>query len=203
MPECLSPQYVRAIVPEHNTSDNWLAQFLALRDISHFVVGASLDYTVNQEMREVGLQASSANCRDAILHVLDDLHMPPRFPKRELVSTFTATFRSILPDTLDITSSDSAELAIDEIELDALDLFITNLRARQIIHRVSDTDMMRSVSQLVRQVLDYDNPDEQFGAPHPGLYAVNCSHCHLFGASQLRALNLQVPVSAPNTILSS
>lgn len=158
------------------------------------MIGASIEYAVHQETREVGLKTASADSRNAILHALDNLRMPSRLSKRDLVSTFNATFRIILADTLDLSPSDSPELAVDECELDALDSLGARLGERQIIHRVSDAGMMRSVSQVIKEVLDHDGPSDQFGSPRPGLYVFNCPYCHLSGASQLRAANIQLPV---------
>lgn len=161
------------------------------------MVGACVEYAAHQETCDVALQVSSAGSRDAILHALDNMRMPSRLSKRDLVATFSNTFRIILSDTLDLSSSDYPDPAIDECELDALDSLACKLRDRQIIHRVSDGEMMRSVSQIIREALDQDGANDQFGTPRPSLYVFNCSQSHFSGASQLRASKLHRQVRCP------
>jgi hypothetical protein len=164
--------------------------------VSQFVVGASLQYAVNREARDIRLQSSSASSRNALLNALDNLRIPPHLSKMDLVATFNATFRIILADTPDISRRDSSELRIDEYELDALDALCARLNERQIIHRASDVEMMHSISQVAGNILLLDDPSGQFrtARPRPGLYAVNCPECHFTGASQLRSPDIKVPV---------
>lgn len=188
------PPYISEIVPPDDFAASWLSQFLALRDVSHFVVGASLQYAVNRETRDVRLQSSSARSRNAVLNALDNLRMPSHLSKVDLVATFSATFRIVLPDTLDLSRRDSAESHTDEIELDALEALCARLNERQVIHRVSDLEMMHNVSQVIRNILLQDDPNGQFRASHPGLFVVNCPESHFVGGSQLRSSGYNFPV---------
>ena len=193
------PPYVSELVPHDGSGVSWLAQFLALRDISQFVVGASVQYAVNQETRNVRLQASSARSRNAILNALDNLCMPSHLSKMDLVALFSATFRIILPDTLDLSRRGSSEPPTVECELDALDALSARLAERQTIHRASDAEMVHGISQVVRNILIQDDPSGQFRASHPALYAVNCPECHFAGGSQLNASDIKLPV-CPDTL---
>jgi hypothetical protein len=195
LPACLLPPYVSELVPQYDSPGSWLPAFLAMRDISHYVVGASIQYVVNQENRNVRLQSSSARSRNAILLALDNLRMPSHLSKMDLVASFSATFRIVLPDTLDLSQSDSPELAIEELELDALDSFCARLSERQIIHRVSDRAMTHSVQQIMKDISLLDSPTGQRGGGRPGLYVMNCPECHFVGGTELRASNIALPVS--------
>ncbi|KAK0714276.1 hypothetical protein B0T21DRAFT_67442 [Apiosordaria backusii] len=190
LPPCLVPASIAAIVPVDGFG-NWLVQYLALRDVSQFVVAASIQYAANKETREMRLQSCSARSRNAVLTALDTLRVPPQFSRVEMVATLSAMFRIVLPDTLELSRHDTAGPRVEEFELDALDALFTRLAARQIIHRVSDREMVHNVSQVVRKIILQDNPSGQF-VPNkrPGIYAVNCSDCHLVGASQLDLTNI-------------
>jgi hypothetical protein len=175
-------------------SASWLSQFLALRDISQFWVGASLQYMSNREQHDAGLQSACAESRNAILNALNNMSMPSNFTQTDVVSVFGETFRLILPDTPHLAGWDAVEHIIDDYQaLDALDSFATKLSERQIIHRVSDREVMRSVSQVISNILQED-PGSQYRGPRPGLYVTNCPECHLAGENQLRFSGLQLPV---------
>jgi len=179
---------------------DWLSQFLALRDVSFFVVGASVQYTVNRETRDVRLQSSSARTRNAVLHALENLKMPPHLSKMDLVSTFSETFRIILPDTPTLVRRKSTDSQGDENEMDALDLLCARLVERQVVHRVSDREMMHGISEITRNIALLDDPSGQLRAVRPRLYMLNCGGCHFAGDSQLRYLeNLKLPVRS-NTL---
>lgn len=196
MAECLSSHYVSTIVPKNGQPSDWLWQFLALRDVSHFVVGASLQYVVNREERDVRLQTSSARTRNAVLHSLNNIQIPAHITKAGLVASFSHTFRIVLPDTPDLEHGDSSGPPIDENESDALLALCAKLNDRQVLHRVSDREVVRNVSEITRNIalLD-DSPTGQFRSAGPRLFAVNCGKVHLAGESQLRFLeNLRLPV---------
>jgi hypothetical protein len=180
----LSSQYVSTVVPSDGFSGDWLPQFLALRDISHFVLGASVQYTVNRETRDVRLQTSSARTRNAVLNALENIRMPPHLSKVDLVTTFSDIFRIILPDTLRSGRLNSSEDG--EYEIDAIDGLCARLLDRQVVNRVSDREMMYSISEITRNIALLNDPSGQFRAARPKIYAFNCQRCHLVGDSQLR-----------------
>lgn len=192
----MSSQYVSTIVQQDGFGGDWLSQFLALRDVSQFVVGASVQYTVNRETRDVRLQSSSARTRNAVLHALDNMRIPGQLSKADLVSTFSETFRIILPDTPSLTRRNSTGSQGHETEMDAIDSLCAKLNDRQIIHRVSDREMMHNMSEITRNIALLDESGGQFRTGHPRLFAINCSKCHFAGESQLRKLeNFKLPVS--------
>ncbi|TAQ83254.1 hypothetical protein B7494_g8423, partial [Chlorociboria aeruginascens] len=184
--DCLSSPYVSTIAPEVFAGD-WLSQFLALRDVSQFVVGASVQYVVNQETRDVRLQTCSARTRNAVFHALDNLRIPSHLQKEGLVTTFSEMFRIILPDTPNLSQRASGS-HVDENEIDAMDALCAKLNDRQVINRVSDREMMHSISAITRNIALLDDPSGQFRTTHPRLYAMNCQNCHLAGESQLKNL---------------
>jgi hypothetical protein len=183
-------------VPQEGFPGVWLSQVTALRDVSHFVVGASVQYMVNQETRDVRLQSSSARTRNAVLQALDKIQMPSHLSKMDLIATFSDTFRIILPDTLNLSRRGSSESPSDENEMDAIDSLCTWLSNRQVVHRVSDREVMHGMSEVTRSIALLDDPSGQFRTARPRLYALNCSRCHLAGESQLKSLaKLNFPVS--------
>ncbi|KAK3689907.1 hypothetical protein B0T22DRAFT_181726 [Podospora appendiculata] len=190
---CLSPQYILELAPRENFAVSWLSQFLALRDVSHFVVGASVQYAANRETRDVRLQSSSARSRNAILNALDNVRLPSHLSKMDMVAAFSASFRVILPDTLELSRQSLAESRIDECELDALDALCARLKERQVIHRMSDKESMHNISQVVRSISLQDDPSGKAAAARPGLYVMNCSSCHFVGDSQLRLSDVRLP----------
>ncbi|KAL2024840.1 hypothetical protein VTK56DRAFT_5661 [Thermocarpiscus australiensis] len=204
LPSCLQPASISELAP-HGGFANWLAQFLALRDVSHFVIAASVQYAANGETRDVRLQSSSARARNAVLTALDNLRIPPHLSRVDMVAAFSNTFRIILPDTLDLSRRDMSGPQVDEGELDALDALCARLKDRQVIHRVSDREMVHNISQVVRNILLLDDPGGSFIPSQPGLYAVNCPQCHLTGASQLRSSGIKLlsdpAASAPEIAL--
>ncbi|KAK0610420.1 hypothetical protein B0T17DRAFT_112318 [Bombardia bombarda] len=191
--DCLSSPYISELVPQDDFAVNWLSRFLTLRDVSHFILGASIQYAANRESRNVRLQSSSARSRNAILHALENIRMPPnpRISRLDMVTTFSATFCTILPDTLDLSRRGLSESRIDEYELDALDTLCARLKERQIIHRMSDREMCNSVAQAVRNIHLQDDPGGQFGTARPSLYTMNCPQGHVAGGSQLRSSDIK------------
>ncbi|KAH8591066.1 hypothetical protein B0O99DRAFT_520251 [Bisporella sp. PMI_857] len=188
LPECLQSQYVSTIVPQDGFSggSDWLSQLLALRDVTIFVVNASVQYKVNRETRDVRLQSSSARTRNAVIHALENLKLPAHLSKMELVSFFSEMFRVILPDTPSLVRRSSSASQGDESEMDALDALCARLAERKVVHRVSDREMMHGISEITRNIALLDDPSGQYRTPRPKVYMMNCGACHFAGDSQLR-----------------
>ncbi|KAA8571448.1 hypothetical protein EYC84_001448 [Monilinia fructicola] len=96
--DCFSAKYISTLIPPYDPSEGgvggggggekgggWLAQFLALRDITQFVVAASIQYTINGETRDAYLPAASERTRNAVLRVIENMRIPPRFSKDDLM----------------------------------------------------------------------------------------------------------------------
>jgi hypothetical protein len=142
------------------------------------------------------LQSAAARTRNAVLHALENLQMPSHLPKMDLVSAFSEIFRIILPDTPTLIRRNSSDSLRDENEMDAVDVLCVRLLDRQIVHRVSDNEMMHGVSEITRKIAQLDDPSGQYRATRPRLYVLNCGSCHLAGDSQLRySENIKFPVS--------
>ncbi|PMD31707.1 hypothetical protein L207DRAFT_640540 [Hyaloscypha variabilis F] len=200
LPDCLSSQYVASLVPPDGTPSDWLVQFLALRDISQFVVGASVQYVMKRETRDMRLQSSSARTRNAVLHTLENLRMPGHLSKFDLVATFSEAFRIILPNTLDLGRRSSADS--DELEIDAIDLLCSKLSDRQLLSRVSDHELNRSISEVTRNIALLDDPSGQFRSSRPRLWVLNCQKGHVVGETQLKAAeNMNFPTDRGGTEL--
>lgn len=183
------------IVAQNGYPEDWLAQFLALRDVSHFVIGASIQYTVNRETRNFHLQSSSARSRNAVFNAVESLRLPSHISKMEAMSTFSDIFRIVLPDTLQLSRRDSADSRTDESEMDALDALYAKLTDRQVVHRVSDLELVHGVSEIVRSIGLLDDPTSQSRSAQPRIFALNCNSCHVAGDSQLKSLeNVTIPV---------
>jgi hypothetical protein len=182
-------------VPRDSLGGDWLSQFLALRDISVFVVGASVQYTVNRETRDMRLQSSSARTRNAVLQALDNMRIPGQLSKADLVSTFSETFRVILPDTPSLQRGHITGIQGDETEMDAIDSLCVRLNDRQVVHRLSDREVMHNMSEVTRNIALLDDPSGQFRTGRPKFYVINCSKAHFVGESQLKGFeNLKLPV---------
>lgn len=192
LPDCLSPHSVSGLIPEDGSYRDWLTQFLALRDVSQFIIGAFVQYAANRESRDFGLQAASARSRDAVLHALSRMQVPPHIPREQLVATFKPIFEVVLRDSSDLVQCDSADQWDDEI--DAIDALCLRLTDRQIIHRVSDHEVMRSISEVTRSFAALGDPNGQFRSASPSLYVVNCRLCHFAGYSSPQGLaNFKLP----------
>ncbi|KAG4027877.1 hypothetical protein MFRU_026g00580 [Monilinia fructicola] len=210
--DCFSAKYISTLIPPYDPSEGgvggggggekgggWLAQFLALRDITQFVVAASIQYTINGETRDAYLPAASERTRNAVLRVIENMRIPPRFSKDDLVGTFTDQYRIILPDTPDLRRQ-SMQIQVDDRELDAIDALCLRLSDRQMISRVSDREMMHTISEITKRILALDDPSRHAKPSRPRIYTLNCSKCHLAGASQMRYLeNLKFPLDNPET----
>jgi hypothetical protein len=183
--DVLLPQYVSTIVPADASTNDWLSQFLALRDVSQFVVGASIQYNINQEKREVKLQQFATMTRNEVLHALDRIRMPQHLSKADMVANFSDIFRVILPDTPNLVRRNS-EASEDEFGLDAIDALCAKLNDRQVVNRASDREVMHNISKVTRNITLLDDPAGHFNSAHPKIYALNCKKCHVVGDSQLR-----------------
>jgi hypothetical protein len=133
-----------------------LSQLLALRDVSLYVISASIQYAANRETQDMRLQSNSAKSRNAVLTGLDHLRLPPHMPRVDVIATFSSYFRIILPDTLNLQRQNTVGSRVDDCELDALDALCTRLMERQVIHRVSDRDMTHGINQIIRNILVHD-----------------------------------------------
>lgn len=184
-------------MPRDGHAGGWLSQFLALRDVSQFVLGASVQCAVNRGVRDMSLQNSSIATRNAVLKALDNLRIPQHLTKVELVASFSETFRIILPDTPIPEQKNSLKVQVEETETNAIGALCERLNARQIIHRVSDQEMMHNISEITANIALLDDPSGQYKSSQPRLYAMNCQRCHLVGYSQIRYLgNLHFQVCA-------
>jgi hypothetical protein len=134
----------------------------------------------------VRLQSSSARTRNAVLHALENIRLPPYLSKLDLSTSFKETFRVILPDTSNGERRPSSGSHVDETEQEAIDILCARLSDRQVVHRVSDREVMHSISKITRNIELLDDPSGQFRASRPKLYVVNCGKCHLAGDSQLK-----------------
>lgn len=141
---------------------------------------------MNQETRDVKLQSSSARTRNAVLRTLENIRLPSHLSQLDMISTFSDTFRVVLPDTLNLGRS-SLDGQRDESDIDAIDALCARLNDRQAVHRVSDREMMHNVSQITRNIELLDDPSGRFKAPRPRLFALNCKSCHIVGESELKS----------------
>lgn len=186
LPECLHAEYVRNIVPQDGSPGDWLSQFFALRDVTQFIIGASVQYTDQREARDMHLQEISAETRDAVLRAIEMIKIHPYFNKADLVSTFAHAFRIILPEARNHGKRKSSVCYIEDNEMDALDALHTKLADRQIVNRASDHAMISGISKVTRDIELLDDPSGQGRVEPPKLYAVNCKKCHIVGDGQLR-----------------
>ncbi|RLL97662.1 hypothetical protein CFD26_104815 [Aspergillus turcosus] len=182
LPDCLSPSSVAAIVPQHGSSQSWLSQLLGLYDVSQFVVGANIQFAVNtRKSCDAGLERASKSSRDAVLHALNRIRLPPYVSVGHLLPMISEDFRIILPDTPSL-----AQHRHNGNMVDALDALRERLSHRLMVHRVSDGAVMHSVSQITKYIELLDDPSDQLRTASPALYVVNCQECHFLGSSQVR-----------------
>ncbi|EER23138.1 hypothetical protein CPC735_045080 [Coccidioides posadasii C735 delta SOWgp] len=194
LPECLSPGYVSTLVENEEASEQWLAQFLALRDVSHFVVGAFIQYIVDEETSDADLQASCANSRNAVLVSLDSFRIPQSLSKLEMIETFSEIFRLILPDTPNVSIEDASKLMFDEEATDAIHAFCLSLNDRQVVHRVSDAHLMNAMASILDNVALFVEPGPRPRSAYHRAYALNCPSCHFVEHFQFTdANNLKIP----------
>ena len=142
------------------------------------------------------LQSSSARTRNAVLHAAENIHMPPHLRTMDLLASLSETFRIILPDTLDLARRDSVETPADEDGIDAIDSLCGRLNDRQVIQRISDREVIHTISQITRNIALLDDSGSHARPARPRLYVLNCRSCHFAGDCQLRDLGkINVPVS--------
>jgi hypothetical protein len=123
--------------------------------------------------------------RNTILNALITMHLPSNLSTMEMVSVVGTTFRLILPNTPQIGRWDTAEPAFDDYQaLDALESFAEKLSEREVVHRVSDKELMHSVSQVITTIVQEDPGSQYLG--RPGLYMTNCPDFHLLGSTTIR-----------------
>lgn len=158
---------------------------LALRDVSQFIVGASVQYYVNGATRDVKLQTISARTRNAVLHAVENIQLPAHLSKLDLGENLSDTFRLILPDTMTLVRKCSLGGPPDDYDIDAIDALCAKLCDRQVLNRVSDREMMHSVTQIIKSIELSDDPGGQTKPTRPRVFAVNCEECHVVGESQL------------------
>lgn len=121
--------------------------------------------------------------------------MPPQLSRVELTKMFGDIFQIILPDTPSLATEDARVYVGDEYEVDAMDDFCRSLSNRQMLHRVSDRQMMRGISDVTRSISLLDDPSGQHKSTYPRIYVLNCRACHFAGDTQLNyAENLEFPV---------
>ncbi|EDN94973.1 hypothetical protein SS1G_10848 [Sclerotinia sclerotiorum 1980 UF-70] len=138
--DCFSSKYISTLIlPDGSGGGGWLAQFLTLRDITQFVVAASIQYTINRETRDAYLPAASERTRNAVLRAIENMRIPPRFSKEDLIGTFTDQYRIILPDTPDLRRQ-SMQIEADDKDLDAIDALCLRLGDRQMISRLDNPE---------------------------------------------------------------
>ncbi|GIK07553.1 hypothetical protein Aspvir_003219 [Aspergillus viridinutans] len=182
LPDCLSSSSVATIVPQHGSLQSWLSQLLGLYDVSQFVVGANIQFAVNtRKFCDPELERASKSSRDAVLHALNRIRLPPYVSAGHLIPMISEDFRIILPDTPSLVQHRH-----DGNMVDALEALRERLGHRLMIHRVSDGAMMHSVSQITKYIELLDDPSDQLRSASPALYVVNCQECHLLGSSQVR-----------------
>lgn len=189
-------EYVSKIVPRGSTPDDWLSQFLALRDVTQFVIGTHLQYAADREVHDFLLEESSMLTRNAVFNCLESMKMPQYLVKMDLITIFSDMFHIILSDTPNLPGKQSIiDSPLGEVELDSLDALCQKLNSRRIIQRAGDRELVHNISEITRNVSLLDDPSGQFKSIRPGLYAVNCRSCHLIGYSQLKNLDkIVIPV---------
>ncbi|GFG11912.1 hypothetical protein IFM61392_07142 [Aspergillus lentulus] len=184
LPDCLSSSSVATIVPQHGSSQSWLSQLLGLYDVSQFVLGANIQFAVNtRKFCDPGLERASKSSRDAVLHALNRIRLPPYVSAGHLIPMISEDFRIILPDTPSLVQHRH-----DGNMVDALEALRERLGHRLMVHRVSDGAMMHSVSQITKYIELLDDPGDQLRSASPTLYVANCQECHLLGSSQVREI---------------
>lgn len=148
--------------------------------MSQFVVGANIQFAVNtRKFCDSALERASKSSRDAVLHALNRIRLPPYVSAGHLVPIISEDFRIILPDTPSLVQHRH-----DGNMVDALDALRERLGHRLIVHRVSDGAVMHSVSQITKYIELLDDPSDQLRTASPSLYVVNCQECHFLGSSQ-------------------
>lgn len=180
----MAPTGGESFVPQHGSSQSWLSQLLGLYDVAQYVVGANVQFAVNtRKVCDPKLERASKSSRDAVLHALNRIRLPPYVSAGHLIPMISKDFRVILPDTPSL-----GQHRRDGNTVDALEALRERLGHRLMVHRVSDGAMMHSVSQITRYIELLDNPGDQLRSASPALYVVNCQECHFLGSSLVRQI---------------
>ena len=184
------------IASPKDPSGAWLPSFLMIRDVSLFVLGASLQCATKAEFRTDDLRSASSGLRETVLRVLEDFQLPPYLSKVELSKAFDRIFSLMLPDTSPLLSQDMmTEIAVED-EVDALVLLHTTLCNRQILQRANDRGMRSHISEVTRQISVQDDPSGHYWSTTPTMFVVNCPSCHVVGGSQLKKMTGNDPWTA-------
>ncbi|KAM3480816.1 hypothetical protein MY8738_004817 [Beauveria namnaoensis] len=177
--------------PKYRTdtpSPSWISQFLALRDIAQYIIGASLQYSAKSETCDEQLFRHSLASRNAIFAALQNLQIPSQFSKVDVVASFNAYFRLILWHTPDLAHSSLNESSRGEYVSDALDELTERLTQRRAIQRASDREMTLNISKITRSIQIQDDPEGSYiTSQSPSQYVLNCPSSHTVGGSQLRS----------------
>ncbi|KAM3512939.1 hypothetical protein MY11210_003422 [Beauveria gryllotalpidicola] len=185
---CLLPPYILELVPADTPSPSWISQFLALRDIAQYIIGASLQYSSKSETCDEQLFRHSLASRNAIFAALQNLQIPSQFSKVDVVASFNAYFRLILWHTPDLAHSSLNESSRGEYVPDALDELTERLTQRRAIQRASDREMTLNISKITRSIQIQDDPEGSYiTSQSPSQYVLNCPSSHTVGGAQLRA----------------
>ncbi|XWW92697.1 hypothetical protein V2A60_000622 [Cordyceps javanica] len=185
---CLQPPSILELVSAETASTSWLSQFMALRDISQYIIGVSLQNAARFETCDRQLRQSSLASRNAVFEALQDLQIPAQFSKADVVASFNAYFRLILWDTPELSTLGFDEPKKGEYIADALDELSEKLSQRQAIHRTSDRETSSNISRIMKSIQIQDDPEGNYmGSQSPSQYVFNCPNSHTVGGAQLRA----------------
>ncbi|TQV96737.1 WD40 repeat protein [Cordyceps javanica] len=185
---CLQPPSILELVSAETASTSWLSQFMALRDISQYIIGVSLQNATRFETCDRQLRQSSLASRNAVFEALQDLQIPAQFSKADVVASFNAYFRLILWDTPELSTLSFDEPKKGEYIADALDELSEKLSQRQAIHRTSDRETSTNISRIMKSIQIQDDPEGNYmGSQSPSQYVFNCPNSHTVGGAQLRA----------------
>ncbi|OAA66293.1 WD40/YVTN repeat-like-containing domain protein [Cordyceps fumosorosea ARSEF 2679] len=194
---CLLPSSILELVSEDAAPSNWISQFLALRDVSLYVIGASIQHAAEAATSDLQIRKDAMASRNAVFTALQSLRLPSQFSKADVVASFNAWFRLILWDTPDLSTLSFDEPSRGEYIADALDELTEKLNQRQAVQRTSDREAAVSISRITRSIQIQDDPDaSSIGSQSPSQYVLNCPNNHTVGGAQLRANGI-------NTVLDS
>ncbi|EGX93559.1 hypothetical protein CCM_04933 [Cordyceps militaris CM01] len=192
---CLLPPSILELVPADTASTSWISQFLALRDVSLYIIGASLQCASKSATCGGQLQQDALESRNAVFAALQNLQIPCQFSKVDVVASFNAWFRLTLWDTPDLSTLSFDEPRRGEYIAEALDELSEKLTQRQVIQRSSDRETASIISRITRSIQIQDDPDaSSVGLQSPSQYVLNCPNSHTVGGAQLRANGINTAV---------